>query len=190
LEASPALARECHVPPKNRSDPRYRSSGLAPPTVAEVADELGVSGDAWPLVLLLERRGTLARVDDGLYVDAEELERVAVCEVGRVLRHHPAFGRAGSNVNFAAGGKSGLRIRTYERGVEDETLACGTGAAAAALLLAPGTAGRRRVRVRTAGGATLVVRWRAAKDGTVSGLSLEGPARIVFTGIWQGRDRL
>src|SRR5947207_3027407 len=59
----------------------------------------------------------------------DDLERAEVERLGRLVRHHPAFPR-GTNTNFAQLVPGGLALRTYERGVEAETFACGTGAAA------------------------------------------------------------
>lgn len=107
------------------------------------------------------------------------LSRWPVCEVGRLLRGHPAFGRAGANVDFIETNGATVFVRTYERGVEDETLACGTGAVAAALeARAPGS--RAPVRVAMPGGRLSVAfagtgpRWEDVR--------LEGPAQLVFTG--------
>lgn len=68
-----------------------------------------------------------------LFVD--DLETTPVIQVGRTLRHHPHFAPAGTNVNFVKIlNRNLLEIRTFERGVEDETLACGTGVVASAIL--------------------------------------------------------
>ncbi len=119
-----------------------------------------------------------------LVVRVRDLDRVDVAGLGRALRRHPAFGPAGTNVNFVqATGRGRLSIRTYERGVEAETLACGTGATAAAIVQASAEAPRRRrVSVRTRSGDTLVVGFRIAARGRVTDVTLEGPARVVFEG--------
>jgi len=65
----------------------------------------------------------------------EGLDKIDVCFLGRIIRYHKKFLPQGTNVDFVEVlGKDKIKIRTYERGVEDETLACGTGAVAAALL--------------------------------------------------------
>lgn len=113
-------------------------------------------------------------VDDTLAVD--------VVGRGRPLRLDKRL-KAGANVNFvAAAGTDEFTIRTYERGVEAETLACGTGAvAAAALLQAWGLAGQV-VHLRTKSGRTLTVTLRRKDDGQILP-SLRGEARIVYLGV-------
>jgi diaminopimelate epimerase len=108
-----------------------------------------------------------------------DLAAAPVVELGRPLRHHAAFQPAGTNVNFVDfDGSRHLRVRTYERGVEDETLSCGTGAVAAAAvglrlgrLAAP-------VTVATRGGFDLVV----DRDPATERFTLAGDARIVAAG--------
>ena len=90
-------------------------------------------------------------------VGVERVEWLPVNEWGSALRHHPRFGAEGANVDFVARlNPSRVAMRTYERGVEAETLACGSGAIASALwLVAEG--GASPVSVVTAGGDELVV---------------------------------
>jgi len=108
----------------------------------------------------------------------EGLERAPVRELGRQIRRHAAFA-AGTNVNFVRfPAADRMEIRTYERGVEDETLSCGTGVlAGAAVGLATGRA-RLPLRVATQGGFELQV------EGDLAGgrWSLAGDARIVAEG--------
>lgn len=105
----------------------------------------------------------------------------AVAEFGRAVRRHRLFAPAGTNVDFVARDGPGLRLRTYERGVEDETWACGTGAVAAAV--AGWRLGwvRPPVRVQVRGEQVLTVSFRADGDAARD-VRLAGPARIVFEG--------
>jgi diaminopimelate epimerase len=115
-------------------------------------------------------------------VFVEDLEATSVVEEGRILRHHQRFAPAGTNANFVQILAPGsLAIRTYERGVEDETLACGTGVVAAALLhhLVAGTPSPIQVRAR--GGDTLEVEFEN-QGGLPERITLSGPADFVFTG--------
>lgn len=111
--------------------------------------------------------------------DVREFE---VAEWGRALRFHPAFAPAGANVDAVARlGPGRVAMRTYERGVEGETLACGSGAMACALWAAE--AGEASpVTVRTAGGDDLVVRFEPLEDGW--DVTLTGPAEVAFEGTW------
>ncbi|MFI5363634.1 MAG: diaminopimelate epimerase [Elusimicrobiota bacterium] len=105
-----------------------------------------------------------------------DVETVDVRTLGRALRFHKAFGKAGANADFVSIKAEVLSLRTYERGVEDETLACGTGVvAAAAAARSLGKAGDR-VLVRVRGGETLRVTFSDGKTW------LEGPGTITFTG--------
>jgi diaminopimelate epimerase len=115
-----------------------------------------------------------------LGVRCDSVEAVDVVGRGRPLRFDPSLAR-GANVNFLSpDGAGGWLIRTYERGVEGETLACGTGAVASAILLVEAGEAESPVRLRTRSGRTLTVRLR--KSGRGWEPSLSGEARIVFEG--------
>ena len=140
-------------------------------------------------------------------VSVASLDAVDVARLGRLIRRHRAFAPAGTNVNFIqpdARHPARLRVRTYERGVEGETLACGTGVAASAIIygvrrqLAAGggtsAAVPHRYDVLVRSGETMTVSFRAARTGRavrVTDLVLEGGAARVFEGtvVWpRGRD--
>lgn len=111
-----------------------------------------------------------------------DLERTSVVEMGRALRHHQRFAPAGTNANFAQIlAPDQLAIRTYERGVEDETLACGTGVVAVALIHHLLTKAPSPISVRVRGGDTLKVGF-ILKDGHPAAVTLMGPADFVFEG--------
>ncbi|MBA2708763.1 MAG: diaminopimelate epimerase [Gemmatimonadaceae bacterium] len=110
----------------------------------------------------------------------DELETADVVGRGSRLRHDPSL-RDGANVNFVAPAKDGeWAMRTFERGVEGETLACGTGAVASAILLSRWGRAEGPVRLRTRSGRTLEVRLHQQGDAWYP--SLRGAAHIVFTG--------
>ncbi len=113
------------------------------------------------------------------------LEAVDPSVTGPVIRHHRLFGSEGTNVDWVkVHSPHELSIRTYERGVEQETLACGTGAVAAVVIGAALGRLTPPVRVRTRGGETLNVGFRRLRRGSSpwQELYLEGPARILFEG--------
>jgi diaminopimelate epimerase len=114
-----------------------------------------------------------------------DLEDVPVTDWGRAVRFHPLFQPAGANVNFIRViSPHALAVRTYERGVEDETLACGTGAVAAALVAARLGQVSSPVLVHTRGGEILTVSFQQQGD-TVSDVLLEGEALVTFQGeLW------
>ncbi len=115
--------------------------------------------------------------------DAEAFEALDVDAIGRALRRHERFAPAGTNVNFARVIAPGhIAIRTYERGVEGETLACGTGMVACAIIHHKLTGAASPVKVEVAGGDTLEIGFVAAADGGFGGVTLTGPADFVFEG--------
>lgn len=115
-------------------------------------------------------------------VFVEDLENTDIVRLGRALRHHPHFAPKGTNANFVGelpGG--GIAIRTYERGVEDETLACGTGVCAAALIFSKLTGAASPVSVLVRGGDTMQVGFERGESGWKK-VTLTGPADFVFDG--------
>lgn len=113
---------------------------------------------------------------------ADGVEGVDVAAVGREIRFHPQFAPAGTNVNFICKESSdGIAIRTYERGVEGETLACGTGAVAGALVAAGKLGLTSPVSVRTAGGERLTVYFEN-RSGSYRNIYQEGDARLIYSG--------
>lgn len=132
-----------------------------------------------------EREATLVSVGvPHLVVRVDHLMAVPIMERGRALRFDPALGPSGANVNFVAGsgGGEGWAMRTYERGVEGETLACGTGAVATASALALAGQARLPVELRTASGRVLCVSGQPA-GGEVRQATLTGEGRLVFRAV-------
>lgn len=118
-----------------------------------------------------------------LVILCEDVSTVDVVGRGRPLRSHPSLSH-GANVNFVSRvGDSRWRYRTYERGVEAETLACGSGAVATAVLLATwGLTSAQPVRIETRSGRTLTVRWTDAPNGSRKP-TLAGEGRVVYRGV-------
>jgi len=101
---------------------------------------------------------------------------------GRAIRSHPRFGPAGVNVDFIHTTSAGVHtVRTFERGVEGETLACATGCVAAALTLVSAGRSRPPVSLTTRSGAVLLIRFEG-EPGRASGVRVEGEARLVYVG--------
>ncbi len=115
-------------------------------------------------------------------VGVERVEWTPVGEWGPALRQHARFEPAGANVDFVARlGAGRIAMRTYERGVEGETLACGSGAIASAVAAAADGA-PSPVAILTAGGDELRVTFRPVAGG--HDVWLSGPVETVFTGAW------
>ena len=138
-----------------------------------------VAGERWLVLGTVGVPHVIVRVDD--------IERVDVAGRGRALRFDPRLGDAGANVNFVAPGLPGeaWAIRTYERGVEAETLACGTGTVAAAIALADRGEASLPVNFRSRGGPQLVVRAELSA-GRAHDVWLGGQGRLLFRGVWEG----
>jgi diaminopimelate epimerase len=117
-------------------------------------------------------------------VFVSDVEKVDVQNLGRTIRRHEAFAPKGTNANFAqALDPNHLVLRTYERGVEGETLACGTGVCATALLHALATGAASPVHVTVRGGDTMRVDFTQDADGSFASAKLTGPADFVFDGV-------
>lgn len=120
---------------------------------------------------------------------AQSLDNFNVAETGRAIRYHPEFQPGGTNADFVEVlDKDHIRIRSYERGVEEETWACGTGAVAASIIMAnqmEKPQRKYRTKVDTRGGETLIVYFNIEKDN-VDEVFLEGKARIVYKGLVNG----
>ncbi len=109
-------------------------------------------------------------------------DQAMVQQWGRELRYHQAFAPSGTNVNFVQVlAPNSIRVRTYERGVEGETLACGTGVTAAALISALVHKFEPPINVQVEGGDTLQVSFQMDRDN-FSDVRLSGPAEFVFEG--------
>ena len=119
-------------------------------------------------------------------VFVEDLENVPVREWGAALRYHEAFQPKGTNANFAKVlAADSIAIRTYERGVEDETLACGTGMVACALIHHELTGAASPISVLVKGGDTLRIGFTESAPHEYTDVTLFGPADFVFQGIVQ-----
>jgi diaminopimelate epimerase len=110
-----------------------------------------------------------------------DVKQIDVFNEGRAIRNQDTFQPKGINVNFVAEDATGLTIRTYERGVEDETLACGTGVTAAAIASVKKNIGTFEIPV-TAMGGNLSVSFEKKTDNTAENIILTGPATLVFEG--------
>ena len=105
-----------------------------------------------------------------------------VKNAGRQIRYSKAFEEKGINVNFVETlDNDKIYVRTYERGVEDETLSCGTGVTASALVSAHNDNGFNHVKVKTPGG-NLSVEFDKKDDNHFENIWLNGPAEFVFKG--------
>ena len=119
-------------------------------------------------------------------VETADLDTLEVFRIGREVRYHAAFAPEGTNVNFMAERpKGGIAVRTYERGVEDETLACGTGSVAAALVTASKYRRQSPIDVMTRSGVRLTIHFELKED-RFKNVFLEGDARVIYEGeLWE-----
>ncbi len=133
----------------------------------------------------VEEHGSYAILDTGsphFVKFANDIMDVDVVATGRDIRYSNAFKAEGINVNFVESiAQDSIYVRTYERGVENETLSCGTGVTAAALVSAHNDRGFNQVEVKTPGG-HLSVEFERTGDRTFTNIWLTGPAVFVFAG--------
>jgi len=124
-------------------------------------------------------------IDSGVphvVISGPKIDEVAVRSLGAALRYHPLFAPRGANANFSEQrGPRSIAIRTYERGVEDETLACGTGVVASALIFAATQKADGPIDVLVRGGDILQVDFKRAGEN-FHDVTLTGPADFVFDG--------
>ena len=118
-------------------------------------------------------------------VEVENINKCNVLKLGSGIRYHEAFQPAGTNADFiTATGSHSLRVRTYERGVEAETLACGTGIVAAALVAARLGRVKPPVEITAMSGDVLTVNFKYIGED-VENVTLLGPAEHVFQGTME-----
>ncbi|MBN1388817.1 MAG: diaminopimelate epimerase [Bacteroidales bacterium] len=116
-------------------------------------------------------------------INVPDCKNVNVIEKGRSIRWSDMFTPGGTNVNFVEHGRDEIFVRTYERGVENETLSCGTGVTAAAISSKWNKgSGKYNVNVNTPGG-RLSVGFELGEN-LITGICLTGPAQFVFAGVF------
>ncbi len=114
-------------------------------------------------------------------VNFENILEVPIYQIGKEVRYHKDFAPNGTNVNFVKVIDNEILIRTYERGVEDETLACGTGSVAAAIICYIAEKLVPPITLKTYGGDKLSVNFEV-ENQRVKNPSIMGPAKIIFEG--------
>ncbi|MBM4347403.1 MAG: diaminopimelate epimerase, partial [Deltaproteobacteria bacterium] len=140
-------------------------------------------------LLIDGKKETLSSINTGVphaVKFVEDIEAVDVVGLGRLIRNHPHFAPAGTNANFVQLEKnSRLSVRTYERGVENETLACGTGTVASALIAAFKGMVISPVSVKTRGGEVLTVHFEI-EGKEVKRVFFEGDVHIIYEAeMWE-----
>ncbi len=115
------------------------------------------------------------------------IENFPVSEIGREIRYHKDFLPSGANVNFIQVKNDTLHIRTYERGVENETLACGTGSVAAAIIASVIKNLKSPIKIITKGNDELVVEFQRIGE-RFEKVALSGPVKTVFSGEFDLKD--
>ena len=150
---------------------------LTPPENLELEQDLKLNGET------LTSHSLNTGVPHAV-VFVEDADRAMVQEQGQAIRQHPHFAPSGTNVNFVQILKPGLiRVRTYERGIEGETLACGTGVSAAAMITSRIQDTTPPISVQVQGGDLLTVDFQDSEsESGFKNVKLTGPASFVFTG--------
>ena len=124
-------------------------------------------------------------------VFVEDLDDINVVDLGQMIRYKERFKKEGINVNFVEKGTDKLLIGTYERGVEDETLSCGTGVTAAALSFAVNNSKTtdNQVNIQSKGG-DLTVSFQKVSDRHFTDIWLGGKAQQVFSGVFGATTKI
>src|SRR5437762_3136500 len=171
-------------------DNRAGNVRLEPEQIVRICDRhRGVGADG---ILLLEKGSNGADFSMRYYnrdggvphvvVPVSKVDDVDVRRRGESIRRHKMFSPAGANVNFIEKrGAQKILVRTYERGVEDETLACGTGVVASALIFAATEKVDGPISVTVRSGSELSVGFKRAGD-RFTNVTLTGPAEFAFEG--------
>ncbi len=141
------------------------------------------------LEVIIDDTSTLLHsIDTGVphaVVFVEDIDTLDVCASGSSIRHHQFFMPAGTNVNFVQQQGDGFKVRTYERGVEDETMACGTGAVACALIASRLGLASSPVQIITSGNDRLDIIFESGENTSspeFSNVFLQGAAHVVYNG--------
>ena len=132
-----------------------------------------------------ERQAALSRVGvPHLIILVDDVDQVALMERGRALRFDPALAPEGANINFISADKNGVwRMRTYERGIEGETLACGTGAVGAGCAIQEWGLGQLPIDIQSRSGRMIGVRATKAQNGGYDDVWLIGEGKMVLRGV-------
>ncbi len=132
---------------------------------------------------VINNEGNVSILDTGSphYVKiVEDVKLLDVFSEGKKIRYNDVYKEKGINVNFVEKQKDKLAVRTYERGVEEETFSCGTGVTACAIAVSPAINGHHRIDISTPGG-DLAVEFKK-QDHLFTNIWLCGPATFVFVG--------
>jgi diaminopimelate epimerase len=153
------------------------------PSALELDDTLVIEGEIF----------TVSRVTVGVphvVIWVKDVEKAPVLKAGRAIRYHERYAPEGTNVNFVQTlADSTLAIRTYERGVEDETLACGTGSVAAALIASEKGMAASPAALHTRGGELLRIYFEKDKS-LFRHVFLEGDTKVIYEGrLWEEAAR-
>jgi diaminopimelate epimerase len=155
----------------------------------KMTDPFGLKMDQ--RIMVEDQEYTVHSIDTGVphaVVFVDDINQTDVRTLGSLIRHHQIFMPAGTNVNFAQRQGDTIKVRTYERGVEDETLACGTGAAACAIIAALLDQAASPVNIITSGNDQLTIVFDLQKeeedgqDIRIKNVFLKGPAHTIYSG--------
>ena len=155
---------------------------LSPPSNLEVKKGVDVLGEAADLYFVN------TGVPHAIWF-VPDVSAIDVKKQGACIRYHNVFKPRGTNANFVQlMGNNTIKVRTYERGVEDETFACGTGSTAAAIAAAVAHGYSSPVKVLTAGGSTLTIHFEKSGDSVTTPPFLEGAVDTVYKGEFYWRQ--